>query len=174
MLEKYNKYKLLKIFLDFPTDSFRLRELSRLSKISPPSVINYLKEFEKEELIKRYEKRGIPFYQANRENKRFILYKKISIIYELNIAGLVDELWEKISPDAIVLYGSYAKGESIETSDIDIFIIGKERKIDLRKFEEKFGKKIHLMFEQDTKKIPKELKNNLINGIVLKGFLKLF
>ncbi|PIU75730.1 hypothetical protein COS75_02635, partial [Candidatus Pacearchaeota archaeon CG06_land_8_20_14_3_00_35_12] len=70
MLQKYNRYKLLKIFLDYPTESFRLRELSRMSKISPVSVINYLKEFEKEELIRKYEKRGIPFYVAERDNEK--------------------------------------------------------------------------------------------------------
>jgi len=173
MLKKYNKYKLLKIFLDFPTESFRLRELSRLSSIAPLSVMNYTKEFEQEGLIKKYEKRRIPFYQAIRDNEKFILYKKISIIYELNDSGLVDFLWEKLSPDAIVLYGSHAKGEAVEDSDLDIFIIGKEKTINLDEFEKKLNKRIHLMFEKDTKKIPKELKNNLINGIVLKGYLKI-
>ncbi len=172
MLKKYNKYILLKIFLDNPTESFRLRELSRLSQISPLSVMNYLKEFEKEDLIKRYQKRDIPFYTAVRDNERFILYKKISMIYELNESGMVDFLWEKLSPDAIILYGSYAKGESVEESDIDIFIIGKEKKLDIEEFEKKLNKKIHLMFEVDVKKIPKELKNNLINGIILKGYFK--
>lgn len=174
MLKKYNRYKLLKIFIDSPTESFRLRELSRLSKISPLSVMNYLKEFEQEELIKRYKKRGIPFYQAIRDNEKFILYKKISIIYELNESGLVEFLWEKLSPIAIILYGSYAKGESVEDSDLDIFIIGKEKNISLDKFEKKLNKRIHLMFETNIKKIPKELKNNLINGIVLKGYFKVF
>jgi predicted nucleotidyltransferase len=172
MLQKYNRYKLLKIFLDNPTESFRLRELSRLSKISPVSVINYLKEFEEEELIKSYKKREIPFYIAERDNEKFILYKKISIIYELNECSLVDFLWDKLSPDAIILYGSHAKGEAIETSDIDIFIIGKEKKLDLEEFEKKLNKKIHLMFDKDIKHMPKELKNNLINGIVLKGYFK--
>src|SRR3989344_362525 len=172
MLKKYNRYKLMKLFLDNPTDSFRLRELSRLSGISPLSVMNYLKEFEKEELIKKYEKRKIPFYQALRDNEKFILYKKLSIIYELNESGLVNFLWEKLSPEAIILYGSHAKGESIETSDIDIFIIGKERMINLDEFEKKLGKTIHLIFNENVSKIPKELKNNLINGIVLKGYFK--
>lgn len=172
MLENYNKYKLLKIFLDNPTESFRLRELSRLSKISPPSVMNYLREFENQEIIKKYKKRDIPFYKAIRENEKFILYKKLSIIYELNVSGLVEYLWDKLSPEAIILYGSYAKGESIENSDIDLFIIGKEKKLNLEKFEKKLGKGIHLMFEDSPKNIPKELKNNLINGIVLKGYFK--
>jgi predicted nucleotidyltransferase len=173
MLENYNRYKLLKIFLYNPTESFRLRELSRLSKISPVSVINYLKEFEKQELIKKYDKRGIPFYQAVRDNEKFKLFKKISIIYELNVSGLVDYLWEKSSPEAIILYGSYAKGESIEDSDIDLFVIGVETKVNLGEYEKKLGKNIHLICDS-IKNISKELKNNLINGIVLKGYLKIF
>lgn len=174
MLQKYNRYKLLKVFLDSPTESFRLRELSRISKISPPSVMNYLKEFEKEGLIRKYEKKEIPFYQAIRDNDKFALYKKISIIYELDESGLLDFLWEKLSPDAIILYGSYAKGESTEDSDIDLFIIGKEKYADLGEFEKKLGKGIHLIFEEDLRKISKELKNNLVNGVVLKGYLKVF
>lgn len=173
MLKNYNKYKVLRVFFDYPTESLRLRELGRLSGISPLSVMNYLKEFEKEGLVRKYEKRGIPFYQAERDNSRFILFKKLSIIYELNESGLVDELWEKLSPESIILYGSHAKGESVENSDVDIFIVGKEKKLDISSFEKKLEKNIHLMFGQDIGKISKELKNNLINGVILKGYLKI-
>ena len=174
MLQKYNLYKLLKIFLDNPTESFRLRELSRLSKISPPSVMNYLKEFEEKGLIKKYLKREIPFYQAVRDDEDFKHYKIISILSELHESSLIEFLWDKLSPEAIILYGSYAKGESVEGSDIDIFVIGKEKKLELKNFEKKLGKIIHLMFMENPAKIPKELKNNLINGIVLKGYFKVF
>ncbi len=171
MLQNYNKYKVLRTFLENPTESFRLRELSRLTKISPPSIMNYLNKFAGQGLIRKYEKRGVPFYQALRDNEEFILYKKIGIIYELHNSGLIDFLWQELSPEAIILYGSYAKGESIENSDIDIFIIGEEKKINIKKFEKILGKEIHLMFDE-IKKIPKELKNNLANGIVLKGYFK--
>lgn len=172
MLEKYNRYKLLKVFLFSPGDSFRLRELSRISKISPPSVINYLKEFEKEELIKTYKKRGVPYYQANVDNENLIFYKKLAVLYELYDSGLINYLWEKLAPEAIILYGSYAKGEFTEQSDIDLFIIGKEKKVDCAEFEKKLSANIHLMFEKEAKSIPKNLKNNLCNGIVLKGYFK--
>ncbi|UZE93864.1 MAG: nucleotidyltransferase domain-containing protein [Candidatus Pacearchaeota archaeon] len=174
MLEKYNKYKLLKIFLFSPSDSFRLRELSRLSKISPPSVMNYLREFEKKELIRRFKKRNIPYYQAIMDNENFVFYRKLAVLYELHSSGLIDYLWEELAPEAIILYGSYAKGEFIEYSDIDLFIIGKEKEINCNKFEEKLNARIHLMFEKEVKKIPKNLKNNLCNGIVLKGYFKVF
>ena len=174
MLQNYNRYKLLKVFLDNSTESFRLRELSRMSKISPPSVLNYLKEFEKQDLIKRYEKRDVPFYQANLDNEDFIQYKKLSILFELHDSGLIDFLWEKLSPEAIILYGSQIKGESTENSDIDLFIIGKEKRIDIEKFQKKLNSEIHLLFEKNPINLPKELKNNLIIGVVLKGYLKLF
>jgi predicted nucleotidyltransferase len=174
MLEKYNRYKLLKVFLESPTDSFRLRELSRITKISPPSVMAYLKDFVAKELIGSYIKRDIPFYKAERDNEDFIFYKKLSIQYELYKSGLVEFLWGKLSPKAIILYGSHAKGESIESSDIDIYIIGKEKDLNLKAYEEKLGKEIHLMFNEDVKKINKNLRNNLINGLVIKGYLKIF
>ena len=174
MLQKNNRYKLLKIFLFNPTEEFRLRELSRLSKISPPSVMAYLKEFEREELIKSFKKRGVPFYKSEIDGEKFREYKKISILFEINDSGLTDFLWDELSPRAIILYGSFAKGESLEESDLDLFIIGKERRLKLEKFEKKLGRKIHLMFEDNPKNIPNELKNNLINGIILKGYLKLF
>lgn len=170
MFKKNNRYKLLKIFLDEPIDSFRLRELARLSGISPASVINYLKRFEEERLIRRYEKRGIPFYVAERDSDDFIFNKKLSILYELQVSGLINFLWDNLHPSAIILYGSYAKGESIENSDIDIFIVGKEKEISLDKFEDIFGREIHLIFEENPKKIPKRLRSNLINGVVLKGY----
>lgn len=174
MLERYNKYTVLKLFLDSPLEEFRLREIARLTKISPPSVMNYLKEFEKEGLIKRIKKREVPFYQALRDDQNFKIYKKISIIYELHKSGLIAFLWEKISPEAIVLYGSFARGESIENSDIDLFILGKEKPLDIHDFEKKLNKEIHLFFKGTLKEMSRELKNNVLNGIILKGYLKVF
>jgi len=173
MFEKSNKYKLLKVFLFFPTDSFRLRELSRLSGIPPSTALHYLNSFEKEGLIKRYTKRGVIYYAAERENPRFKLYQKLSIQLELEISGLVEYLWNELSPKAIILYGSFARGEAVDSSDIDIFIIGNKCKIDLTKYESYFQREIHLMFEKDLKHVPKHLKNNLINGVVLRGYLKM-
>lgn len=172
MFEKYNRYKILKLFLFSPNDSFRLRELSKLSEISPSSVINYLNEFEKENLIIPYEKRGIPFYKSNLESERLTFYRKIAILYELENSGVIDFLWDKLAPESIILYGSYAKGEFTEDSDIDLFIVGNEKEIDLSDFERKLDAPIHLMFEKDIKKIPCSLKNNLANGVVLKGYFK--
>src|SRR3989344_5679157 len=174
MFGKDNRYKVLKVFLDSPTQEFGLREISRIAKLAPVSVLRYLREFERKKLIKTLKKKDKPIYKAERENENFIFYKRLSILYELHNSGLVEYLWQKLAPQALILYGSHAKGESTENSDIDIFVIGKKEEIELSKFKNFFGKEIHIMFDSDFKEIPKELKNNLINGIILKGYLKLF
>jgi predicted nucleotidyltransferase len=171
MFKDYNKYRVLKIFLYNSTESFRLRELSRKVGLAPLSISNYLREFEKEEVIKSYNKDKIKFYIAQRDSRNFSRYQKLSVQYELYESGIIDGLWDELHPEAIILYGSYAKGEAIDTSDIDIFIICKEKTIALEEYEKKIGKKIHLMFQVGDK-ISKELKNNLVNGIVMKGYFK--
>ena len=174
MFEKNNRYKILKIFLDCPLESFRLREIARLTKISPASVLNYLKEFAEKGLIEKYEKRGIPFYKAIRDNEDFKQYKKLSILFELHKSGLIDYLWDKLAPDTIILYGSFAKGEGTENSDIDLFIQAPEKKISLEKYEKQFGREINIFFDEEFSRLSNELKNNLLNGIVLKGYIKVF
>ena len=122
--------------------------------------------------MKKIEKNNV-FYKANRENEKFSLQQKITTLYELENYGIIDYLWEKTCPETIILFGSHAKGEAINDSDIDLFIIGKQIKIDVSSYEKKLGKELHIFFEKDIKNIPKELKNNLINGIVLRGYFKL-
>ncbi|MFH1451931.1 MAG: nucleotidyltransferase domain-containing protein [archaeon] len=168
-----NTYKILKIFLDDSLEEFGLREISRKTKISPASVKQHLKKLEEENLIEKIIKKDRPLFISKREDKKFISLQKLSIIYELEQTGLLEFLEEKLSPKAIILYGSYAKGEAVKNSDIDIFIIGKENKINLSIYEKKLGKQVHLLFEENPKKIPNELKNNLINGTILRGYLEI-
>ncbi|MFH1398676.1 MAG: nucleotidyltransferase domain-containing protein [Candidatus Woesearchaeota archaeon] len=170
MLQNYNKYKVLKVFLFSPTDSFRLRELSKMIELSPLSVVNYLREFGELSLVRKYTKRGIPYYQGLRDNCDFQLYQKLAIQYELHKSGLIRFLWEKLSPRCIVLFGSFAHGQAIEDSDIDLFLHCKLVDLDLRKYEKILGKKLHVLMESG-RNYSEEFWNNLINGIVLRGYL---
>ncbi|MBU2576367.1 MAG: nucleotidyltransferase domain-containing protein [Nanoarchaeota archaeon] len=172
MLQKNNRYKVLKVFLDFPTSEFGLRELSRKVGISAPSVKKYLLEFGEKGIVEVIEVRGNPIYIANRDSENFKFYMRLSTQYELFASGLIDFIWKNVSPEAIVFYGGYFKGDATEESDIDLFAIGKKCDLDLSKYERIFGKEIHLMVNE-LNKIPKELKNNLINGIVMRGYLKI-
>jgi predicted nucleotidyltransferase len=74
----------------------------------------------------------------------------------------------------LVLFGSCARGEDIETSDLDLLVVAKEKEVDLKKFESALKRKISLHFEENVSQIPKELLNNIINGIVVFGYLTVF
>ncbi|HLD97444.1 MAG TPA: nucleotidyltransferase domain-containing protein [Candidatus Nanoarchaeia archaeon] len=179
MLQNYNKWKVLGLFFDDPLPEgggFQLREISRKVKIAPTSVKNYLKELETEGLILKSKHRvhGFPLYFAGRENEKFIFYKRLNTLSLVFESGLLNHLQETCMPEVIVLFGSAAKGEDIKTSDIDLFIQCKERKIELEKFEKKINRRISLFFAEDFSDLSGELRNNLINGIKLKGYLKVF
>ncbi len=121
------------------------------------------------------EKKGIyPTYKANREGELFKEYKKSYILLVIKQTGLAGHIYDLCQPDVIVLFGSSSKGEDIETSDIDLFIQAPEKKINLSSYEKKLNRKINLFFEENFSRLSKELKNNVINGIILKGYLKVF
>ena len=53
-----------------------------------------------------------------------------------------------------------------------MFIECKEKELDIKPFEKKLARKIELHFNENFNLYSKELKNNIINGIVLSGFLE--
>jgi predicted nucleotidyltransferase len=77
-------------------------------------------------------------------------------------------------PGCIVLFGSYLRGEDTEESDIDLFVEADKKEIRLERFEGLLKRKIELHFRRDFGKISKELKNNIINGLVMQGYLEAF
>lgn len=173
--QKNNKKKILELFFDNPIEQFYLRQISRKTGIAVTSVKKYLNELVDEGFIVKIDKGIYPSFKADRDNDSglFRLHKTLSIIERINSSGLLDYLWNNLYPEAIILYGSASRGEDIEGSDIDFFIVGKEKNIDLKKFEKMFDREIHLMFKDNPKKIPDKLKSNLINGIVLKGYFNI-
>jgi len=165
---------MLQEFFDFPRKDFQMREISRRIKVSQPSVINHLKALINEELIIK-EKKGIYHtYRANRDNELFRAYRKTNLILRLYQTRLINYIYDNCIPNAIILFGSASKGEDIEESDIDLFVQSKEKKLHLVKYEKLLNRKINLFFEENFLKLSKELKNNILNGIILKGYIKVF
>lgn len=174
MLQKYSRYRILQEFFNFPTKNFQIRELSRITKIAQPSVANHTKALMKEGLLIR-EKKGIyPSLRANRDDALFKLYKKFDLVCRISQTGLLDYIYNMCIPDAIILFGSASKGEDIEKSDIDLFVQAPEKKLNLAKYEKLFKRGIALFFETNFSRLTNELKNNILNGVVLRGYIRAF
>ena len=171
MIQKSNREKILALFFDRPTKPFQLRGISKLTRIGLPSVKKYVETFAEEGLVRKEKGTVFPYFVANRESVEFKILKINHLRLVIEESGLAAEL-EKNYPDCIVLFGSASRGEDAEKSDIDIFVQGEESKLELAHFEKKLGRKINILFESRMNKLPAELINNLANGIVLRGYLK--
>ena len=176
MLQKCSILKVAAVFFDEPTKEHYLIEVSKKSKLAHTSVKRHLDALKKLEVIKEYvEEKGnrqYPIYKANINNDAYRYYKKILNMMQLK--ELVRYLKDNLMPKSIILFGSYQKGEDIEGSDIDIFVECKEEKIDLIRFRKQLNRNIELHFKKNFNEYPKELKNNIINGTILDGYLEVF
>lgn len=162
--------------MDNPTVQLRVRQIERTVKIPLPSAIKYAKELEKEGILKSTKISNIKTYSADRSSKKFLFEKKLHNIRKIQYSGLTKHLIEAYSNPAIIIFGSYSRGEDIESSDIDIYIETESKKeIDLNAFEKKLNKKIQLFIYKNIQKIPNPLlANNIINGIKMNGFIEVF
>ncbi|HLC22576.1 MAG TPA: nucleotidyltransferase domain-containing protein [Candidatus Nanoarchaeia archaeon] len=170
---KNNTYKILELFIEFPVKDFSVRGIARNLKLSHATVLKYIAYLEKLNLVKKKEATLYPTYFANTENQKYKFYKRNWLVFKINESGLIEHLQKEVLPSSIVLFGSGAKATSTEKSDIDIFVEANEAKLDFTKYEKKLNHKINLLFEQNINNLSKELRNNMINGIVLYGFIKI-
>ncbi|MBI3412579.1 MAG: nucleotidyltransferase domain-containing protein [Candidatus Aenigmarchaeota archaeon] len=178
MIQNYNGYKVLRVFMETPLKGFGLRDLCRRIRLGPASVLNYLKKLESDGLIVKKKLYGKKLYFANRESRLFRLYKQFETVRRIEESKLIYFLNDELAFPTVILFGSKSSGEDTEKSDIDIAIITNSKKeVDVEKYEARLGSKIHILVFDDkafesmkTKK--QELFNNIINGRVLSGYLK--
>lgn len=151
------------------------REMAGYLDVSPTAVAKSLPGLEKENLIKieKSKNMNLNLVVLNRDDPQIIRLKRAENLKMLYQSGLVEFLEEKYPGCAIVLFGSFAKGEDTFRSDIDLAVIGLEKKLDLKEFEKRLEKEIRINYYSSLKEIKKELKENLMNGIVLLGNIEL-
>lgn len=176
MLQKCSIFKVLEVFFNEPSKEHYLMEISKKSGIAHTSTKKYLQELIKLLIIKEnLEKKGkriFPLFIVNLESQKYLHYKKLSNQDKLIESNLIDYLKDNIMPECIVVFGSYQKGEDDETSDIDIYVQSNKKELNLSSFEKKLKRKIQIHFQLKFKNYPEELKNNIINGVVLYGYLE--
>ncbi|MBI2144066.1 nucleotidyltransferase domain-containing protein [Candidatus Woesearchaeota archaeon] len=163
----------LEHFLLNPASEFHLRELARLVKVSFPWVRKVVNELVKEGYLVKKKRRGLVLVRADRESKLFLALKRSHNLFRLYKSGLVSYLVDNYTrPEAVVLFGSYSRGEDTETSDVDIAVITSSRRENfLAGFEKVLRRKVRVI-EMRKAEASDEFWNTLINGIVLCGYLQ--
>lgn len=168
------KEQIRNYFFVNPNAKMRVREIEKKLKLPLPSVIRYCKELKKEGILTTIAIGKSVFYTANKTSSNFLLEKKLYNLKSLYASGLVDYLKTELSNPSIIVFGSYAKGEDNEKSDIDLYIETPSKKdINLRDFEGILKRNIQIFRHKNFFEIKnKELMNNIANGILLNGFVE--
>ncbi|MFH1631180.1 MAG: nucleotidyltransferase domain-containing protein [Candidatus Aenigmatarchaeota archaeon] len=178
MLQNCTTMLVANVFFREPMAMHYLREISKKAGIAHTSVKRELESLKSAGIIEeRVDKKGeriFPIFFANIGDGRYLKYKKLSNIINLIESGLLEYLKDEIMPSAIILFGSYLRGEDTEDSDIDLFVSSKKQKITLSKFEKLLGRNIQLHFNDEFDKSTRELKNNILNGMMISGYLEVY
>jgi len=172
---------LLAIFVEEPDKKYNVREVARMVGVTPTTASKHLRNLSKNKFLSKKKDRNMILYSADTESRKFMDFKIYYNIKKIRESELVDFLEKEMNyPEAIILFGSYAKGENTKISDIDIFVVSESKvKPDLKQFEKRLGTEVQTFIHnrkevEEMKNKNKELLNNIISGIKLSGFFEVF
>ena len=166
--------------------SLNQNNIARYLKVSPPAVMKALPKLKDENfIIIRQDKNSKRWsIELNQDNKKVIDLKRADKLKQIYDSNVSDHLEQLFAGNLIILYGSYSRGEDTliydneeHSSDIDIAIIGinknHEELDEFIEYEKILERKIHIIFFKSFKDIHDDLKNNILNGIILSGSVEL-
>ncbi|MBI4148018.1 nucleotidyltransferase domain-containing protein [Candidatus Woesearchaeota archaeon] len=171
--------RVLEIFYRFPDKEFSLSDLAKEADVAKANMHTILTKLYKADLIEITKLTKIWRIRAKQRSWEYIRRK---IVYNLSFvynSGVVEFLNDHFhNPKAVVLFGSFRKGEDIAGSDIDIAVesdvVTQYTTTNLRELanvEKSIGRKIqiHVFNRAD---VDVNVFNNIANGVVLSGFLE--
>ena len=136
LITSRTKRSLLKLFITNPERAFYTREVAKLTGEPLNAVRRELAHLEKAGLLRARAEGNLRYYRVVRE---FPFYAELKRIIYGTIA-LGDYVREKLAGSAGVklafVYGSVARDEEAERSDIDLFVVGEIDEDELRALAE--------------------------------------
>ncbi|MGD1838323.1 MAG: nucleotidyltransferase domain-containing protein [Nitrososphaeraceae archaeon] len=125
------RVSILEIFLLNKEKEFHIRELARILDISPPYIRKEFNNLKRLGILsERKASRNMIFYKINKSSSIVEDLKRIFLKTEGIAAELTSVLTKNNNKDNkniikyAMIYGSFAKGTEITSSDIDLLIIG--------------------------------------------------
>ncbi|MCK5283159.1 MAG: nucleotidyltransferase domain-containing protein [Nanoarchaeota archaeon] len=133
-----SRIKILSLLMFNQDKEYHLREIARLVDVSPKYVGKELEKLLKISIVNKYKRGNMSIYSINRDNIILDELKKIFLKTDYLGEMIRKELQDKVA--YAFIYGSFAKGEENENSDIDLFIVGSIGEDELIKIVQKLEK----------------------------------
>ena len=171
-------FEVAKLIFSNPNETHHIRGIEKEVKLSTTAILSAVEELAKYQIVIVEDTPLTKNVRANLNSESYRIYKMIFNLYLIKNHSFIDSLIKGYnSPEAIVIFGSYARGEDIKTSDVDILIITSNEPDErlqrtVASFEKEISRKVSIHTLPNLDKSSKEFKNNVANGITLYGYLK--
>lgn len=130
-----NTQKVLKLLIQCPTQELLASDIKNKIQLSRAGINFALQELSKQKLIEKKAKGRAYVYQVKSELSAIKQLKVLDSVIKLQ--HLLDNL--KILADKVILFGSCARGEDTEDSDIDLLVVSRSKE-EIRGKLKKLGK----------------------------------
>ncbi|MBI2130115.1 nucleotidyltransferase domain-containing protein [Candidatus Woesearchaeota archaeon] len=114
----------------------------------------------------------MPYYTSNYESPAYKNRKKLFALNKLYDSGFLNHLISLRKAKAVILFGSFARSDWYENSDIDLFIYGDPEGLKIANYEMKLHRNVQLFIchnQQELHKFGVGLIRNIIKGNLIKG-----
>ncbi|MBN1188164.1 MAG: nucleotidyltransferase domain-containing protein [Dehalococcoidales bacterium] len=161
-----------------PVPEFHLREISRRTGVSAPYVKKEMDQLREIGLVKETSQGNLKLFKINRDSPVIEDIKRIFLKTDSLGGFLSKELSELGEIQYALIYGSFARGDETESSDIDLLIIGEVNEESLitliGNIEKKIGREVNyiLWMPSEYEKKTKE-GHHLLLDIIGKPFIML-
>lgn len=165
------------LFFNHPTKQWHFEGLLKKCGLSRAQTNEWLKKLQAERLVKRVKPAGkMPYYVANYEEPHYQNSKRFFGLTALHEVGLLDYLVSLEKTDSVILFGSFARWDWHEGSDIDLFVYGDVDEVLVGRFAAKLKREIQIFSARNQKDLTKmggPLLRNILKGMTIKGNIPL-
>ena len=160
MVKKITYSRIMGLFLEDYSRRVYLGETADELKKPHQTIKPYIKELVRKNILSEKKHGKFLEYALNFKNK--LIYDYLTIAEKEKTQEFIEDnplvsiLYEKLSPffeySIFIIFGSSVKGIK-KSSDLDLFVIGKNIKEEIKEFEEIYSKKIHLIHAKTLKEV---------------------
>lgn len=172
------KENIKELFFNYSTKHWHFEDIVKEAGLSRAQTNSWLKRLTKEKLIKKVKfKKKMSYYISNYDKDKFKIQKRLSALKQFEKTGFLEHLSSLKKAKTVIIFGSFARSDWHNESDIDLFIYGKADDFEKGYFERKLKREIQV-FQYEDKKSLKRLEpaviSNIIAGLHIKEGIKPF
>ena len=160
--------RLAEFFCTYPDDEFTVAEIAERVDLSEPWISEKIDVLSEKGFLKVSRRGNLKLASFESDKEENLRFKQVLNLEKLRESDLLEDIVGEYSyPEAVILFGSFAKGEDDAESDIDIAVISSaDGEVDAEVMDREVS-----ITRFDPVEVPENMLETLANGVVLYGYL---